>query len=336
MFDFGQIKNLLNLSNSKIRNFLLTQNSREILIFVFFLFVSFFFWGLRTLNETYQSELEIPFEITHVPENVIITSEVPTSVRLKVEDRGTVLLNYLLGKTFVPVRVDYNSFVRKGSRMSISAYEVQKLVATQLNSTTKLLSIRPDVFDYFIAQGSGKTVPVVLNARKDTYNQYYVSSVRFEPETVKVYAPEHLADSLMAASVEDVSMKGITGNYTQKVKIVSRPGVKFVPDEVNMKVEVDVYSEKTVEVPILGIDFPEGKTLRTFPSRVQVSFQVGLKSFKTVTAEDFLVTVSYADVLKHQGDKVPLTLKVAPDNINHPRLSVKEVEYLIEERNTNE
>ena len=40
----------------KIRSFLLSKKSREFLIFLFFMFVSFSFWLLQVLNEDYETE----------------------------------------------------------------------------------------------------------------------------------------------------------------------------------------------------------------------------------------------------------------------------------------
>ena len=42
----------------KIRNFLLSRKSREFLIFLFFVLVSFSFWLLQVLNDDYETELE--------------------------------------------------------------------------------------------------------------------------------------------------------------------------------------------------------------------------------------------------------------------------------------
>lgn len=49
-----------------------------------------------------------------------------------------------------------------------------------------------------------------------------------------------------------------------------------MPASIEMMLPVDIYTEKTVEVPLHGINFPADKVLRAFPSKVQVTFQVGL------------------------------------------------------------
>ena len=77
MFDKQNIRvrNLKTLE--KIRSFLLSRKSREFLIFLFFVFVSFCFWLLQVLNDDYETELSIPLRMKDVPENVVITSDIP-------------------------------------------------------------------------------------------------------------------------------------------------------------------------------------------------------------------------------------------------------------------
>lgn len=42
----------------------------------------------------------MPVRLRNIPKEVVVTSELPDDIRVSVEDRGTVLLNYMLGKTF--------------------------------------------------------------------------------------------------------------------------------------------------------------------------------------------------------------------------------------------
>lgn len=326
------ISHLFSDVRRQIRNFLLSNNSRELLIFVFFLFVSFCFWGLRTLNETYQSEVRIPFRITGIPKDVIITSGIPDVIVAKVEDRGTILLNYAVGDRFNVITLPYSSMTVKGNQLSIPPQDIQRLVNARLNSTTKIVSMLPETFDFMFAKGAGKRVPVVSKSAVDTHNRYYISSVNFHPDTVVVYAPPALLAKINTAEIESISMQGVTENFSRNVSFVVPKGVKVVPEQVQMDVIVDMYSEKTIEVPVVGINFPEGKQLRTFPSKVKVTSQVGLKAYKRLSANDFIVSIDWKDILKADGDKVKPTLKVLSADVNHARVSPSVVEYLIEEK----
>ena len=90
MFDKRNIRIYYLRTLEKIRSFLLSRNSREFLIFLFFVFVSFCFWLLQILNDDYETEFSIPLRMKNVPNNVVLTSELPSELKIGVKDRGTV------------------------------------------------------------------------------------------------------------------------------------------------------------------------------------------------------------------------------------------------------
>jgi hypothetical protein len=153
MFDKKNIRTYYLMISRKIRNFLLSQKSREFLVFLFFVFVSFCFWLMQTMNDLYQAEFKMPVRLRNVPKEVVLTSELPDEIRVRVEDRGTVLLNYMLGRTFFPVSFDFEEYRDRGDHVHISSAEIFKKVATQLNTSTKLLSVRPDTLEIIYTEG---------------------------------------------------------------------------------------------------------------------------------------------------------------------------------------
>ena len=71
----------------KVKDFLLSENSREFFIFLFFFVVAGGFWLLQTLNNDYETEFTIPVKLKGVPDNVVITSEPVSEIRVKVRTR---------------------------------------------------------------------------------------------------------------------------------------------------------------------------------------------------------------------------------------------------------
>lgn len=332
MFDRKNIRRYYLIGLRKIRNFLLSNKSREFLVFLFFVFVSFGFWLLQTLNDTYQTEFKVPVRLRNIPKEVVITSELPHDIRVGVEDRGTVLLNYMLGKTFFPVSFDFNDYKEMGEHVLISSADVAKKVSAQLNTTTKLLSVRPDTLDFIYTEGKAKKIPVAVSGQIAAGRQYYISNVQLSPDSVMVYAPDEVLNALTTAYTQPLALENITDTVKQPIRLQRIKGAKFVPSSVEVTVCADMYSEKTVEVPIVGLDFPSGKVLRTFPSKVQVTFQVGLKDFKAVSEKDFLITVSYNDLKNNQSDKTGVTLQDIPEHVSHIRIVPESVDYLIEQQ----
>ena len=333
MFDSRKIRLHCIRTERKIRIFLLRKESREFLIFLFFVFVSASFWLLQTLDDHYETEFSVPIKLKNVPQEVVITSDLPSDLRVTVSDRGTVLINYMLGRTFYPVVVDFAEYADGSSAyVRIPYADVMKKVTMQLNTSTKLLSMKPDTLGFICARGIAKKVPVKLDGSVVAARKYYISDIKFQPDSVVVYAPQSVLDTIKAAYTVPLTLKEVSDTLRKQVALKHVFGAKFVPAVNDLTVLTDMYAEKTVEVPVTGVGFPAGKVLRTFPSKVQVTFQVGLNRFKEVNAIDFAIEVNYHDLPAGTSSKLVPVLKQWHPAVSHIRISPLELDYLIEQQ----
>ena len=332
MFDRQNIRLRYLRTLEKIRSFLLAKKSREFLIFLFFVFVSFCFWLLQVLNDDYETELSMQLKLKNVPENVVLTSELPNELKIGVQDKGTVLINYLLGKSLYPVTIDFEEYQDKGNQIRFLSSALSKRVTGQLSQSTKLLAIKPDTLELIYTRGEGKKVPVCLRGEVEAERQYYISERIFSPDSVMVYAPQEILDTITAAYTEALYVEEISDTTRHRAGIMPVKGARFTPSYSDITFMVDMYSEKTVEVPVQGVNFPEDKLLRTFPSKVQVTFQIGLRQFKTVNAEDFTVVVDYQTLEKEKSEKCKPVLLKSPANVNLIRVAPAEIDYIIEQK----
>ena len=261
----------------------------------------------------------------------MITSEPTSELRIKVKDKGTVLLNYMLGKSFYPVTLDFSDYKGTDNHVRVYASQFEKKILSQLNVSTRLLSMKPDTLEYIYATGMSKLVPVKLSGTVSAGRQYYLSDTVFKPDSVLAYAPEGVLDTITAAYTQQVKLENISDTLRQQVSLLTLRGVKFVPASIEMMLPVDIYTEKTVEVRLHGVNFPADKVLRAFPSKVQVTFQVGLSRFRQITADDFHINVSYEELLRLGSDKYTVKLKNVPEGVNQVRFNPEQVDFLIEQ-----
>lgn len=315
----------------RIKNFLLSDKSREFLIFLFFFLIAAGFWLLQTLNNDYEMEFSIPVRVKDVPNDVVLTSEPASELRVRVKDRGTVLMNYMLGKSFYPVNLSFSDYKGNNNHVAIHAAELEKKVSALLNASSNIISIKPDTLEYIYSEGKSKRVPVRFHGKVSAGLQYYVSDTICQPDSVLVYAPEMMLDTIVNAYTKEVNIENISDTTRQWIPLASMKGVKFVPNSVELTFPVDIYTEKTVEVPLHGVNFPADKVLRAFPSKVQITFQVGLKRFRSIKAEDFAIYVSYEELLKLGSDKYTVKLKSYPEGIRLIRIVPEQVDFLIEQ-----
>lgn len=318
----------------KTRNFLQSPQCREFLFFLFFVFIASAFWILQTLNEEYETEISVPLRIKNVPENVVFTSDIPQKLNLKLEEKGTVLVKYLLGQGLMPITLDFEEYKEKGNHIRLLTTELEKKILSQLAVSTKIKDIAPDTLEIIYTQGEGKKVPIRLKGNAVARRQYYITGRSLMPDSVMVYAPKNILKTINEAYTQEADLTDIADTMKISLSLAPIKGVKFVPNEADVSFYADILTEKTVSVPIQGFNFPADKQLKTFPSKVNVTFQVGMQLFKSITAENFTVGVSYETLQSDPSkDHCELHLMESPADVSHIRLSPTNVEYLIEQKN---
>lgn len=331
MFEQRNIKRLFLKTKKQTKDFLLSAKSREFFVFLCFFFIAAGFWLLQTLNNDYETESSIPVRLRNVPENVVITSEPVSEVRVRVRDKGTVLLNYMLGKNFYPVILDFKNYTNMGNHVQVQTSQVQKWITGQLNASTALLSMKPDTLEYYYSTGVSKKIPVKLCGNVSAGEQYYLPDTLFTPDSVRVYAPSDALDTMKVAYTLPLNLDNITDTLEREVTLSAPKGAKYIPASVKLTLPVDMYTEKTVEVPLRGVNFPADKVLRAFPSKIKISFQVGMGRFRQITADDFHLVVSYEELVRLGSEKYTVKLRTLPEGVSHVRFNPEQVDFLIEQ-----
>ncbi|MBQ6038030.1 MAG: YbbR-like domain-containing protein [Bacteroidaceae bacterium] len=315
-------------------NFLLSKQSREFFLFLFFIFVAAGFWLIQTLDNDYETDITIPVRLRDVPDDVVITSDPVSSVKVHVRDKGTLLFNYIMGKVFSPLNIDF--VAGEGSHVQIPSSSFSKMITSQLSSSTQVVSVTPDTLDYYYSTGQAKLVPVRFQGMATAGPRHYLSDTIFTPDSVHVYAPLALLDTIKAAYMEPQEFRGIDDTLRKEVHLKSARGAKIVPDVSTLTLAVDMYTEKTVEVELHGINFPPDKQLRSFPSKVAITFQCGLRQYNDLTSDDFHIFVSYEDLMKLGNQKYSVRLRNIPKGATNIRFNPAQVDFLIEHIDSSE
>lgn len=319
-----------------IRDFLFSKTNREFLIFLFFLALSGVFWLMMTLNETYEREIAVPFRIVNVPKETVLTSDVTDTVKMTMRDKGLVLLGYVFGEDIKTVPINFRNYDRGNGIVSVSSQELLKLVVKHLSSSTKVTTVSPSKLEFYYSSGDNKKVPVRWSGRVIPEQLYFLSRVEYSPDSVTVFASKEKLDSIKTVYTEPLNYVGFRDTLTVDCHLRKVPGMKTVPDVVKVGFYTDVLTEGTIaNIPVKGINMPQGKVLRTFPAKVSVKFVAGVSVYRNLTPSDFLVIADYNEQEQSPSEKCNIYLKRSPAGVSRATLSVRQVDFLIEE-DTNE
>jgi hypothetical protein len=318
-----------------VKTFLFSKTNRDLSLFLFFLALSGVFWLFLTLNESYEKEFQIPVTITNVPKNVVLTSDETDTVKMTIRDKGFTLATYLYGNALPHIYVDYKSYVHPNGIGIIPSSDLQKLVRQQLASGSKITAVKTEKLEFYYNFGDKKRVPIRWSGRVIPEQLYFISHVEYVPDSVTVYASKEKLDSISVIYTEQLNYANFRDTLMVNCRLAKQKGIKTIPEEVRVEFYTDVLTEESMEgVPIRGFNMPKGKVLRTFPAKMTVHFVTGASVFRSLKPEDFVIIADYNELKDNPSTKCRIYLKTVPPGISRARLESSQVDYLIEEQNT--
>ena len=286
-----------------------------------------------TLNETYEQEFSIPVTVVGVPKNVVLTSEETDTIRMTIRDKGITLAAYMYGDMLKNVKINFKPYAHSNGTGIVTTSELQKIVYQHLVSSSKIISTKPDKLEFFYNYGANKRVPVRWTGRVIPEDLYFISRVKYYPDSVDVYASQALLDSISVVYSEHLNYVNFRDTLVVNANLEKIKGVKMVPDHIKMEFFTDVLTEEKLDgIPVEGINMPPGKILRTFPMKVTVSFVTGVSVYRSLKPEDFTIVADYDEIAAKPSEKCRIYIKKSPSGISRVHLNINEVDYLIEEQ----
>ena len=284
---------------------------------------------MLTLNQDYETEIVMPLHIKQIPDNVGFSGTGEEYVVVKVRDRGTTLINYMFA-SFLPITVDYTELRNSKGRISLPTSSLGKRIEGQLLSSTSMLSIQPDTFLYYTRE-SALRIPVKFNGKYVTAKQYVAGTPKIVPDSVWVYAPATVADTIRHINTEIADYGELRDSLYTDVSLLTPNGIKCVPEKVSVVIPVSPFAEKSFELPIMAVGFPDSLTLKTFPSFAKIIVNVNMSQYDSVTEDDFEIGIKYTDISAGDKQRAKLYLLNKPEIGKDIRIYPEEVEYLIEQ-----
>jgi hypothetical protein len=152
--------------------------NRDVVVFAFFLFLSFVFWYLNSLGKEIEAGIRYPVKYIKLPRERLIVEEPPVKLNLYLKGPGYSILKLKLSGNRTPVIIDISkvNYMRVPGSKSLSYYIVTsgltKSLTVQLRSGCEITSIKPDTLFFTLDKVVAKSVPVtpynkVDKSRKD-------------------------------------------------------------------------------------------------------------------------------------------------------------------------
>jgi archaellum component FlaG (FlaF/FlaG flagellin family) len=327
MADYSK-KRLLKIA-LKLKSFFV---SKDVLSFLVFLLLAAGFWFVNALNKERELTLTIPLVYTDIPDNLLFDEELPTGLRLKVKDLGQNLWSYIRTKPDT-VKIRFQQVNTDNGHFSVTNLQLLSLASESLLPSTSILLINPEKISTTYIKLFAKKLPVMLHSDISLGDQYmFCNQVEVFPKEVEVFGSRVILNDLTELSTEKLVIKNLRDTVTRTVMINPVKSVRFSVDRVSVRVCAEMFTEKTVTLPVQIINNPGNISILSFPAEVKAVFNINVKNYKTFQNSDIHVVIDFDEIVK--GDLNRKKLKVINNKpyISNIRIQPEEVEFLLEEK----
>lgn len=303
---------------------------KRFLVLITCLFLAIAGWLFLALNNKYVYTAKTVLTYTNAPQKKAFHPLQSDTVDLLVEGTGWQLL-------FARLRVSppsINISLEKLNNRSFVLFSEQLYgVNNQLETSQKIISVRPDTLYFDFSRRTVKRVPVRLVSNLSFFKQFGISDeIELTPNYVTVSGPQEELGKITEWKTDTLKLNDIQRSVVTRIPMKQNlfKNVNIYPGNVEVRLPVDEFTEKTLEVPLKIINNSDYYNIRLYPKKVKVTFMVALSSYQQVN-EDFVeasVDINEWKFMKH--DQLTVKLTRFPDYCKLVRVTPGKVDFIID------
>ncbi len=306
-------------------------------VFLICLAFSALIWLLIKLSGEYTTTLVYPVSYKNIPEGKLLTNKVDTTVTVGLHDKGFTLayLKYFTARK--PLEVDLSALRLKpendGYEAAAGTAKWARQMLTDHEAGDNLEYVNPDTLYFFFEDKVSKKVPVMSDVTLQFKKQYFAyDSLKITPDEVEVSGSQSRIANIHFIKTAAITLSDLSSNVSRMVpleKPKNAPHVKIDPDQVQIDLAVEKFTEADIEVPVKKINQPAHLRVKLFPEKVHILYLVALKDFNKVNPDMFSVTVDLSGVTKDEDKKLKVRLQSQPKFVKINRIEPPEIEFLL-------
>ena len=287
-------------------------------------------WLFMALNKNYVYTSKTVLYYKNFPQKRAFHPLQSDTVDLQVEGTGWQLL-------FARLRVKPQSISINLEKLNTRNYvlfaEQLSAVNKQLETSQKIISVSPDTLYFDFTLRTVKRVPVRLISNINFVKQYGIAGdIEIIPEYITLSGPQDKIEKISEWPTDTLNLKNVQSTSVTRVAIAQNKmkNVSVFPSSAEIKVPVDEFTEKVIEIPLKIINNKEYYAVKLYPKKVKVTFLVALSKYQQIdeTYMDAVVDLSEWKIFNHH--KLRVTLTRFPDFCKLVNITPQKVDFLIE------
>ncbi len=256
-----------------------------------------------------------------------------------VKASGAKLMMLLLKKSLEEISIDVTDVInvkRRPDYASVSTLSAIGNLSKLLNTDVELIKVKPDSIHFIFGKTFTKKVFVKPRVQINyEASEHVYQKIKTNPQFVVVSS-----DSLTLTKIDTL--------YTEKIvlndlnKSIEQQAEISIPEEINdlvvlsqnkvmLRINLDEYVQKTIQIPVAVTNTPAGMLIKTFPAFVQVSVNAPYNLFDSLNNSFIKATVDF-NTPEKGGGKLKVKVSSVNREVKISSCSPEKVEYIIRKK----
>jgi len=324
-----------NKISSTIQYLRIVLTKIDIKIYAICVVIASFIWLIMTLSDSYTEQIDFPVSYRNYPQGMILVNNPTDEISFNVKSQGFELASVAIANRD-SILIDLSTIeyrkTKYGRYVAAIATKVFRYnIMSQLKVDDVGKEFKPDslylVFDSLVS----RDIPIKLNyklAFEKGYNKY--GGIKLVPPTIRVKGPALLIKKINSIETDSLILDNINSDISKEINLLKKDKyLNYSQSNVEVSIKTEKYSEFSVWAPIAIMSNVPNLKVKTFPSKVKITFAMALPDYKLLNDSSFMLAVQLDSIDLLQQNKLIIKIEKKPEKIGNVDLSSETVDYVI-------
>jgi YbbR domain-containing protein len=286
-------------------------------------------WIFTTLSGNFQFEAKAVLSFKNTPRKRAFHSLQNDTVDLTVQGTGWQMLFQRMSGLNKPVEVDLRALVKQDYIVLNSQL---KQINAQRDADQQIVSINPDTLYFDFSDRAVKRVPVHLVSDLHYQQQFAQSGdAVIDPAYVTVSGPNNVIGDIKSWNTDSLVQDSINEAIRTSIPLqpVKEADLNVYPRMVHVRVPVDEFTEKTIQVPVKLINNPNFYNVKIFPQKVSITFTTSLRKYPELDDEFFEASADLSLWQQRGYSSLPIKLTRQPEYCRIVKIEPQNVDFIV-------
>ncbi len=287
-------------------------------------------WLFLALKNKYVYHAKTILVYRNEPEKKAFRPLQSDTVFLQVEGTGWQLLFARLRINPQFITIDLNKL---NNRDYLILSEQLAVINKQLETNQKIISIKPDTLYFDFSTRLRKRVVVKLLSNLSYVKQYNIAnSITIFPKYINLVGPKEELDKITYWETDTLKLANLQHDTNIKVALKQNKltNISLYPNVVSVKLPVEEFTEKIIEVPLKITNNLAFYDVKLYPKKVKIKFLVPLSQYQLINKNQIEAYVAISDWETLKVNKLNVKLNRFPAFCKLVSITPNKIDFLIE------